>query len=186
MPHAKRKEMVDLHRWRQTALDSLARGGPVCRHAARYIREHNVEIGFARQSTGARWTLSGKIELNPECYPPETNPANPYLLGAIVHEATHLEQGVALALTVWGEVGGWRADYNAVAELHAPIQNVHWQAVAATPEPPTDDELRQARREMLKAAGWRYLVWLLPLRPNWWTRLVARLSEILFRKGKRA
>ncbi|MCX7680869.1 MAG: hypothetical protein N2508_02690 [Anaerolineae bacterium] len=186
MPPVERQGQVDLQRWQQAMLESLEQGGPVCQHAAQYIRERNVRIGFARQSTGARWTLSGKIELNPRYYPPEAGPVNPYLLGAIVHEATHLEQGIALALTVWGEVGGWRADYRAVAELHAPIQNVHWQTVAATPEPPTDDDLRRARRAMLAMAGWRYLVWLLPLRPNWWTRLLAWMAGLFSGKGKRA
>jgi hypothetical protein len=173
--------MYDLQRWRAAVLENLEQGGPTCQHAAQYIREHNVAIGFARQSTRARWTLSKKIKLNPRYYSLATDPANVDLLSAIVHEARHLEQGIALALTVWGEVGGWRADYDAAAELHAPIRDIRWEAVARVLEPPTDDDLRRARREMLALAGWRYLVWLLPLRPNWWTRLVAWFAGMFWR-----
>ena len=151
--------------WRDAVLTNLARGGPTCQRAARYIIDHNVRVGFARQSTAARWTLGGAIKLNPLYYPPQTDPADPRLLGAIVHEATHLEQGLALALSVEGEVGGWKAEFEARAELGAPIVNLHWRAVARTPARPTDADLREARAEMLRMAGRRYLVWLLPLRP---------------------
>lgn len=170
--------------WREAVLGNLTRGGPVCQRAAQYILENDkVEIGFSRQSTGARWTLKGNIELNVAYYPfkTRTNPSNPQLLGAIVHEAVHLEQGAALALSVEGEVGGWKAEHDARAELNAPIKNIHWKAVALTPDSPTNQELCQARSEMLKMTGYRYLVWLLPLRPNFWTRLVERVQRIVVR-----
>lgn len=171
--------------WRNAVLESLTRGGPVCQHAAQYIIENNTEIGFARQSTSARWTLRRNIELNPALYSPKTTPASPHLLGAVVHEATHLEQGAALALSVEGEVGGWKAEYDARVELNVLITNPHWKAVALVSEAPTDQALRHARSEMLQMTGYRYLVWLLPLRPNFWTRLVASFQRVVFRKGKR-
>jgi len=55
------------------------------------------------QSTAARWTPVGDIELNPRVCRPGTSPADPRLLGSIVHEVTHMGQGPALALTVEGE-----------------------------------------------------------------------------------
>jgi len=152
--------------WQSAVIENLRKGGPVCQQAANYLEEHRVPIGFSRQrNTGARWTLRGRIELNARFYSPESTPGHPMLLGAVVHEATHLAQGAATALSVQGEVDAWRAEYLARTELHAPIVNPHWRTVAQTPEPPTDEDLRQARRAILAMAGYRYLIWLLPLRP---------------------
>jgi hypothetical protein len=173
--------------WRDAVLNHLMQGGPVCRRAARYVVANNVKIGFSRQSTSAKWTLSGHIELSSDFYPLgiKTHPANRQLLGGVVHEATHLEQGTALALSVAGEVGGWKAEYKARLELGAPIQDPHWKAVALTPDPPSLHDLRQARREMLLMTGYRYLVWLLPLRPNLGTRAIAAVQRMIWRKSDR-
>ncbi|MEA3341479.1 MAG: hypothetical protein U9R15_16065 [Chloroflexota bacterium] len=169
--------MRDLRVWRTQVLESLMASGPICRHAAHYIIENNVEIGFARQSTAARWTLKGSIEPSSNLFSLATDPMETRLLGVIVHEVAHLEQGAALALSVAGEVEGWRTEHNARLELNAPIRNPHWAAVARTPDSPTDRELRQARREILQMTGYRYLVWLLPLRPNFWTRFVEAMQR---------
>jgi len=176
--------MRDLRTWQAKSLASLLESGPVCQHAARYIIANDVEIGFARQSTSARWTLDGKLELSSAFYSLETDPASPQSLGSIVHEATHLEQGAALALTVAGEVGGWKAEYAARHELGQPIGDPHWEAVYSTPELPTRRDLRRARREMLQMTGYHYLIWLLPLRPNFLTRCVEAAQVALWRKRR--
>ncbi|MCP4537065.1 MAG: hypothetical protein GY832_07950 [Chloroflexi bacterium] len=172
--------------WRDAVLEHLMKGGPICQHAAQYVAENGIEIGFSRQeNTGARWTFNRRIELSLKYYPARTksDPASPQLLGAVVHEATHLEQGAALALSVAGEVGGWKAEYDARIELGAPIKNAHWKAVALTPDACSNQDLRQARSEMLQMTGYRYLVWLLPLRPNLLTGLVERLQKIISRSA---
>lgn len=176
--------MMDPKEWREAVLARLEAAGPVCQHAARYIREHNIPIGFARQSTGARWTWNGAIELSADHYSLATNPANAVMLAAIVHEATHLEQGIALALSVEGELLGWKAEYEALAELGLRAKRAHWQPVTMMPSQPSDDDLRRTRAEMIRIAGWRYLIWLLPLRPNFLTRLVARVQKKL--RGKKS
>ena len=169
--------------WQDAVLESLRRGGPVCQHAAAYIVRNGVHIRFRRQRTGARWTLEGDIELNSEHFLPQHDPADPRLLGAVVHEAAHLEQGLAVALSVEGEVEGWRAEFLARAELNAPIEDARWRAVADTPPSPTDHDLRKARSKMVEMAGRRYLVWLLPLRANRLTALVGQIAGRARRKG---
>lgn len=169
--------------WQDAVLECLRRGGPVCQHAATYIARNGVRIRFRRQHTGARWTLGGAIELNLDLFLPQNNPADPRLLGAVVHEATHLEQGPAVALSVQGEVEGWRAEFLARAELNAPIADTHWQAVASASTSPTDHELRKARSKMMEMTGRRYLVWLLPLRANWLTALAGRVAGRMQRNG---
>lgn len=179
--------MKSWQEWRiETIVDRLLQGGPVCRHAADYILGHDVRIGFARQSTGGRWTLGGDIELNPEYCSPATDPEGAQLLGLVVHEAAHLEQGAALALSVAGEVLGWKAEYAARSELRAPLTNPHWRTIVRILDPPSDHDLRLARAEMLKVAGRRYLIWLLPLRPNFWTRWVERFQPLSARRKHRA
>ena len=176
---------MSMPEWRDALLTNLMQGGPVCRHAAQYILDNDVEIGFARQSTGARWTLDGRIELNSKRHSVATSPANSWLMGIIVHEATHLEQGVSLALSVEGEVGGWKAEFLARAELGAPIQNPHWKAIVQVPDPPTDRDLRIARSRILQMTGHRYLIWLLPLRPNPLTFPAAGIGKIVSGRRKR-
>ncbi len=171
--------------WRAAVLENLDRGGPVCRHAADYLRAHDVPIGFAPQSTGARWTMDGRIELSTRHYSAATPPGDVRLLGSIVHEATHLEQGPPLALTVEGEVGGWQAEFRARKELGRPITNAYWKTVAELPDHLTGQHLRKARTTMREMAGWRYLIWLLPLRPSWLTKLASRLGGFWVRRRKR-
>jgi hypothetical protein len=159
------------------ALAKLKQSGPVCQHAAEYLSSHNVALGYAKQSSGARWTTAGAIELSPVSHPPTPEPLSPHALGCIVHEALHLEQGTAMALSVEGEVGGWRAEFDARVEMGDPITDPHWAAVARTPVPPTDRDLRTALDHMVAMAGRGYLVWMLPLRPNLITRAAASISR---------
>ncbi|MBN1955438.1 MAG: hypothetical protein JW900_10355 [Anaerolineae bacterium] len=170
--------------WYAAVLANLKKGGPVCQGAAAYIEQHGTPIGFARQSTGARWTVRGAIELNPVYYPPGMDPSSPRLLGAVVHEATHLEQGLAHALTVEGEVAGWRAEFDARAELGAAIPSPHWRTVAQTPTPPTRANLRIARAAIRQMTSYRYLIWLLPLKTNILTRLIGRMAERIWTRAQ--
>lgn len=172
--------------WQDAILEHLTQGGPICQHAAQHIAANGIAIGFSRQkATAARWTFDRRIELSLKYYPARTkcDPASPRLLGAVVHEAAHLEQGMALALSVAGEVSGWKAEYDARIELGTPIQNAHWKAVALTPETCSTQDLRRARSEMLQMTGYWYLVWLLPLRPTLLTHLVERVQKIVFRSA---
>lgn len=175
--------------WRSAVLEHLEKDGQeVCQHAAQYIREHNVEIGFAKQNTGARWMLNGNIELSSGKFPSQlgTSPTNVSMLGLVVHEAKHLEQGMSLALSVEGEVGGWTAQYEAHKELGRPIAGKYadnWKAIASIPDDCETRDLRLARCQMLYMEGYGYLIWLLPLRPNFLTRLAERLQKIVFRSA---
>ena len=99
------------------------------------------------------------------------------MLGAVVHEIAHLEQGLALALSVQGEVAAWKQEFAAREELGAPMVSPHWQAIARTPDPPTDGDLRKARATILNMTGPRYLIWLLPLRPTGLSRLIERFQQ---------
>jgi hypothetical protein len=177
-----RKRVRITPEWRDALVSGLMQGGSVCQRVAGFIVERDVRIDFAKQRTGARWTWRGHVEVSLKSIALQKTPTSPLLLGQVVHEVTHLEQGLPLALSVLGEVGGWRAEFRARAELGAPMDNPHWKAVAATPERPGDDELRRARDEMLAYAGRGYLIWLLPLRPSPLLRAVAWVRRKALRR----
>ncbi|HHN93725.1 MAG TPA: hypothetical protein ENK17_03075 [Anaerolineae bacterium] len=168
--------------WHAGVLARLRAAGPYCRHAAEFIAAHKIRIGLSRQRTGARWTLDGRIELHPatHCL------SDPHLLTLIVHEATHLEQGAAYALTVAGELDGWRAQYHAYTEPGLAVADPHWQELVRLPQIPSTADLRRARALMLASAGRGYLIWLLPLRPNPLTRLVGRAQRMAWKEAPRA
>jgi RHS repeat-associated protein len=160
-----------LEEWREAIVTLLMNAGPICQHAAQVILERDVQIGFAAQPhSGARWTLSGDIELAPDMY--SFADVSAELLGAIAHEATHLEQGLFLRLSVEGEARGWTAEFGAREELEQAglggrILDPHWENIAGLPTSLTDRDLRYARSEML-AYDSGYRIWLAPLRPESW------------------
>jgi hypothetical protein len=171
--------------WREALLENLNQGGKVCRRAARYIAKHDVEIGFSKQNTGARWTADGRIELNDKHYSLSTNPANPYLLSLIIHEVVHLEQGIYRALSVEGEYEAWRSQIAAREELGKPVRSRYWRAIAQLPSLPTKRDLLLARSAMMKATSWTYLIWLLPIRPSrTYAAIVGGVGKIFDRKRR--
>jgi hypothetical protein len=163
--------------------------GSVCQEAAEYIIDNDVAVTFAFMSGGAaaKWTLSGDVVVDPRHYGVDVgngiylhpDPSNPKVLGAIVHEVKHLQQGWMLAISVEGEVGGWRAEYEARRELGSPIRSTHWTNVAMTPASPSNQELEFAQSEMMAYVNndWRYLAWLLPLRPSYWELVVSLTTQ---------
>lgn len=160
--------------WQIQAVSDLWQAGPTCRRAARYLIEHNTEIGFARQdASSARWWFNWRtrkwiIQLDPRCYSmdaPRGTPAYAAALAAIAHEARHLEQGPLLALSVLGEVEGWKTGETARQELGLPSrQDTSLAYVINLPDSLTDEELKKARAAML-ARSPSYRAWALPLRP---------------------
>jgi len=165
--------------WQIQVVSDLWRAGPTCQHAARYLAEHDIQIGFAQQdASAARWWVDAQtrewvIQLDPDYYAmsePSGTPAYAKALAAIVHEAMHLEQGPLLALSILGEVQAWKTDEAARSELGLPSNSLshngeHWAEVIDLPDSPTDEELERARIAMM-AYSPGYRAWALPLRPN--------------------
>jgi hypothetical protein len=166
--------------WLGELLANLERSGPVGQGAARYLNERRVRLRIRRQSAGARWTLGGNIELHPRYA--EAPPDAPYPLSLLVHETRHLQQGIVAALSVYGELDAWQAQFTFLKTLGArpPGSENRARVIAqllALPLGWDRGVLRTARRLMKAYAGKRYRIELLPLYP-----LPKELTNLLFPK----
>ena len=154
--------------WLGQLLENLGRCGPTGETALRYLKEHKVRIGLRDQTTGARWTVRGAIQLHPRFA--EAASDAPYPLSLIVHEIRHLQQGWITSLSVYGELEAWQVQF---AFLKSITGRYH-------PEPDRDEilgqimslplnwdraALEEARRLMQVYAGQGYRIDLLPLYP---------------------
>ncbi|MBV6394999.1 MAG: hypothetical protein HFACDABA_00570 [Anaerolineales bacterium] len=152
--------------WLDGLLARLPSTGEAGEAALRALRERRVRIRVRRQSSGARWTLFGNIELNP-MYVEGREDA--YALSLLVHEVHHLKQGWHLALSVQGELEAWQIQFAYLKSLTGAYSS-HPQHNAVIAElmslsPSDRGHLRRARALMQQFAGKKYRIDLLPLFP---------------------
>ncbi len=147
---------------------SLETFGPEAEAASRYIQARGVRISFHQQSTGARWRLGRRVELNPAYLHGASQDL--YLTSLILHEVKHLQQGVVVALSVYGELEAWRLQFGF---LHDHTGRYHEDPekdriladILSLPLSLQRQPLNRARILMRDYAGPRYRVDLLPLFP---------------------
>jgi hypothetical protein len=156
--------------WAASVLASLREGGPAMKHAAEYIVAHDVQIRFRNLGEGAMWWIDGNMYLNANRYSPQTRPDHPGMLALIVHEAKHLEQGPVVALSVYGELEAWQAQYAAFGELSGIPPGTYearmaWQELSEVPQSYSRDELSKARELIQFIGGASYPIDKLPLLP---------------------
>lgn len=160
--------MQDRQTWAAELLKNLAKSGPQGRESEQYLRARNIRLGVRRQSSGARWTLLGRIDLNPRYL--AGSPTSPYALSLVVHEIQHLKQGPLTALSVYGELDAWLIQFRFLLEIAGGYAGVPGQATVIR-------ELLQlrlgwdrsvletSRRLMRQYGGKLYRIDLLPLYP---------------------
>jgi RHS repeat-associated protein len=88
-------------------------GGPEGMHAVDYMLQNDVHLIFNQETQPAAWhPWSNDIYLDSDQYSLASDPANPYMLSVIAHEAVHLEQGgLPKAITLAGEVEAWQIGF---------------------------------------------------------------------------
>ena len=160
--------MHDRQSWVAALLNELARSGPKGRESEQYLHARKIRIGVRNQSSGARWTLGRHIDLSPRYL--DGAPSSPYALSLVVHEIQHLKQGPLTALSVYGELEAWQAQFNFLLEIAGGYTGVPGQAALIRELlrlPPGWDRLslQAARGLMRQYAGKLYRVDLLPLYP---------------------
>ena len=111
--------------WFERTLTALRDSGPTGKASAEYIRQRRIPLGFSTQKhTGASWfdwrRLRYGLFLNAD-YAGE-QPDAPWLYALLAHEAKHLEQGLAEALSVRGELVAWQLQYDILTDGLAQIQ----------------------------------------------------------------
>lgn len=96
--------------WLDNLIVELNKSGLQGQAAFQFLTERKVKVSFHDQPTGARWTISGNIELHPRFANGPTDA--PYPLSLVVHEVRHLRQGFFTALSVYGELDAWQAQFS--------------------------------------------------------------------------
>jgi hypothetical protein len=99
--------------WKENLLDAVTQLGEEGRTAVEFLRRRQTKIGFkqVRPSVGAFWTVFGNIHLNSRYYTYETPFDDLRIKTLIIHEARHLQQGLIVALSVYGELDAWQLEF---------------------------------------------------------------------------
>lgn len=166
--------------WLEQLVSNLDEFGPEAVAALSYLRQHRTKVGLHEQTSGARWTISRRIELHPRFA--QGSPADPHSLSLVIHEVRHLQQGPWLALSVYGELDAWQLQFRFLRSVtgHYHVNSRHNDVLAELMSLPLNWQrsvLQDARRLMQAYAGKIYRVDLLPLYPL--------PAEIVFRIGGR-
>src|SRR6266545_1018912 len=104
---------MEHHVWMENLLEAVVQIGDEGRDAVNFLRIHKTKIGFkrVRPNIGAFWTGFGNISLNSRYYTYETPFDDLRIKTLIIHEARHLQQGMIIALSVYGELDAWQLEF---------------------------------------------------------------------------
>jgi hypothetical protein len=156
--------------WVNKLLDQVCDLGDEGISAVEFIRARGTKIGFkkARPNVGAFWTVFGNIRLNSQYYAYETPFDDLRIKTLIVHEARHLQQGLSMALSVYGELDAWQLEFGIYYRIKGKYPH---PVIAELMTLPLDFDravLKKAASLMQAYAGKGYRADLLPLFP--WSR----------------
>lgn len=153
--------------WKENLLDAVTQLGEEGRTAVEFLRRRQTRIGFkqVRPNVGAFWTVFGDIRLNSRYYTYETPFDDLRIKTLVIHEARHLQQGLIVALSVYGELDAWQLEFGIYHRLKGSYPH---QAIAELMKLPLQYDrtvLKEAAHLMQAYAGKGYRVDLLPLFP---------------------
>jgi len=153
--------------WKENLFDAVTQLGEEGRTAVEFLRRRQTRIGFkqVRPNVGAFWTVFGDIRLNSRYYTYETPFDDLRIKTLVIHEARHLQQGLIVALSVYGELDAWQLEFGIYHRLKG---NYPHPAIAELMKLPLQYDravLKEAARLMQAYAGRGYRVDLLPLFP---------------------
>lgn len=132
-----------------------------------FVRSQKVRINFSNRGAhvSAIWTIGMRIYLNARYFSVETSPDDPYILGVVMHEIRHLQQGFFTALSVYGELDAWQLGFRVQHQLSGKPYPANLMELMALPLVFNRDVLQRARVLMQIYASKKYRVDLLPLYP---------------------
>ena len=159
---------LDSAKWTRLVLENLAAASPDGASAVNFIEQRKINIMFRKQkATGAMWSLDGNIYLNSDSFSLITPVTHAFMLSLIAHEALHLKQGIATALSVYGELEAWKLGFKVYQSLGGKIFSDALDELMLLPVDHNREMLRKVRTLMQDYAGKRYRIDLLPLYPVW-------------------
>jgi hypothetical protein len=170
--------------WELAALAKLKKGGRVGARAVKYVAANKVKLGFAKQTTGAKWTVQGMlvgpqvIELNTAQALGVRSGKDAWTISLIAHEAKHYEQGLTTALSVYGELEAWQLQMKVLRELGAPPTHPSLLAIEKLKLSHDEAVLKEAAR-LMKEYHSGYRIDLLPLNPVGLASVMGSLSKLV-------
>jgi hypothetical protein len=158
---------MDHNIWKENLLEAVVQVGEEGRVAVDFLRRRKTKIGFkqVRPSVGAFWTVFGNINLNSRYYTYETPLDNLRVKTLIIHEARHLQQGLATALSVYGELDAWQLEFGIYHRIKGNYPHPAIGELMMLPLGYNRTVLKEAACLMQTYAGKGYRVDLLPLFP---------------------
>jgi hypothetical protein len=153
--------------WKENLLEAVVQVGDEGRAAVEFLRIHKTKIGFkrVRPNVGAFWTVFGNIHLNSQYYTYETPFDDLRIKTLIIHEARHLQQGIVMALSVYGELDAWQLEFGIYHRILGKYPHPAVAELMALPLAYDRTVLKKAAHLMQAYAGKGYRVDLLPLFP---------------------
>lgn len=156
--------------WEIDALARLQRCGSLGKHAVNFVANRNVKLTFTPQTTGAKWTLIGMllgppvIAINSKQAKAMKEGKDAWSISLIAHEAKHYEQGLFVALSVFGELEAWQLQMRVLRDLKASPSHPALLALEKLKLSHDPQILKEAAR-LMKEASPGYRIDLLPLNP---------------------
>lgn len=153
--------------WVDMLLDRICDVGEEGEAAMRYIRSSRTRIGFkkVRPNVGAFWTVLGNINLNSHYYNYNTPLDDLRIKTLIIHEVRHLQQGIATALSVYGELDAWQLEFRIYHRFKGQYPHPAIGELMTLPLELDRVVLKKAAALMQDYAGKGYRIDLLPLFP---------------------
>ena len=153
--------------WVEKFLEAVASSSSEGQEAVDYIRAHKTRVGIkrARKSVGAFWTLAKSAHLNSAHYTPEASLVSPNAWALLIHEVRHLQQGLLVAISVYGELDAWQYQFQVLKKITGKALSPLAEEILALPLNMDRENLQRARQLMTQMAGKRYGANLLPLYP---------------------
>jgi hypothetical protein len=156
--------------WEIDVLTRLSRSGPTGRQAVDYLARRKGMVSFGAQSTGAKWTPKGMLIGPPDIIVSSKQMKatkegkDAWSISLIAHEAKHYQQGLFVALSVYGELEAWQLQMRVLRELGAPPKHAALLAIEKLKLSHDPKVLREAARLMVEFSP-GYRIDLLPLNP---------------------
>ena len=153
--------------WMENLLNAVVQVGEEGRVAADFLRARRTKIGFkhVRPNIGAFWTPFGNIRLNSQYYTYETPLDDLRIKTLIIHEARHLQQGLIIALSVYGELDAWQLEFAVYHRIKGSYPHPAIAELMTLPLGYDRAVLKKAAVLMQAYAGKGYRADLLPLYP---------------------
>ena len=153
--------------WQELYFQKVAESSEEGAEAVRYVREKKIRVGMrrARKSVGAFWTWERAFYLNKVHYTMESALENPRALTLFVHEVRHLQQGIPIAMSVYGELDAWQYEFRLFKKITGKTLKPELEELLVMPLNFERTNLKHAQKLMTQFGGFWYGAWILPLYP---------------------